>query len=52
MRWRRRRAGGQVHVVDNKVQRQYGDYFATHIMKNERMALEISRIAEVITTEI
>jgi translation initiation factor 3 subunit L len=41
-----------VHVVDNKVQRQYGDYFATHIVKNERMALEISRIAEVITTEI
>lgn len=44
--------GDMVHVVDNKVQRQFGDYFATHIVKHERIAQDMARITEVTTTEL
>lgn len=41
--------GDMIHVVDNKAQRQYGDYFASHILKCERLSSELSKITEVLS---
>jgi len=44
--------GDMIHVVDNKVQRQYGDYFASHILKCERLAHDLGKITEVLSGTI
>jgi uncharacterized protein (UPF0218 family) len=46
------RVQDMIHVVDNKVQRQYGDYFASHILKCERLAHDLGKITEVLSGTI
>mmetsp|Transcript_15454 Transcript_15454/g.21320 ORF Transcript_15454/g.21320 Transcript_15454/m.21320 type:complete len:522 (-) Transcript_15454:322-1887(-) len=43
--------GDMVHVVDNKVQRQFADYFSTHILKLDRIALDMAQIQEVVAVD-
>lgn len=40
--------GEMIHVIDNKIQRQYGDYFCNHILKSERIMADLQKLPELL----